>query len=181
MDKQNSNTVNLSDTKCFQEKYNEYFSALKYFAMRYVKEEECVRDLLQDTFVKLWEKGEIFKNEEVFKVYLYRAIRNNCLTYIRDTKRREDRLADYKVEDSEESFVHRMIEAEVYALINEVFEELPPAVKNVYIKSLEGKSHREIADELHIAINTIKSHKNHANRYLKARLKSILNLLLYVG
>ena len=159
----------LSERKKFKEVYEEYFTALKYFAMRYVKDEEVACDLLQDVFVKLWEKGDRFENEMQLKTYLYRVVRNHCLTYIRDAQ------------ETEESFVHQMIEAEIYALINDIFEELPDACRNVYMKSLEGKSHKEIAEELHIAITTIKKHKTNANNYLRERLKGLLCFMIYLG
>lgn len=110
--------------------------------------------------MKLWEKGEVFENELVFRTYLYRVVRNNCLTYLRDTRRRAAQMEQYNPEETEEAFVNRIIEAEVYTLVNQIFEELPAASRQVYLKSLEGKSHKEIARELHIAINTIKRHKN---------------------
>lgn len=175
------NNIDLSDGRTFRAEYERHFSALKYFACRYISEEEVVSDLLQDLFVKLWEKGGKFENELVLKTYLYRSVRNNCLSYLRDTRRREIRMAAYEQEETEEAFVDQMIEAEVYALINEVFEELPEASRQVYLRSLEGKSHQEISEELHIAINTIKKHKNNANHYLRARLEKLLSLLIYVG
>ena len=82
----------LSESKKFKEVYEEYFTALKYFAMRYVKDEEVACDLLQDVFVKLWEKGDRFENEMQLKTYLYRVVRNHCLTYIRDAQRKEKRM-----------------------------------------------------------------------------------------
>ena len=145
----------LSERKKFKEVYEEYFTALKYFAMRYVKDEEVACDLLQDVFVKLWEKGDRFENEMQLKTYLYRVVRNHCLTYIRDAQRKEKRM--------------------------EGFEELPDACRNVYMKSLEGKSHKEIAEELHIAITTIKKHKTNANNYLRERLKGLLCFMIYLG
>ena len=66
----------LSERKRFKEVYEEYFTALKYFAMRYVKDEEVACDLLQDVFVKLWEKGDRFENVIQLKTYLYRIVRN---------------------------------------------------------------------------------------------------------
>lgn len=90
-------------------------------------------------------------------------------------------MEGFEVEDTEESFVYQMIEAEIYALINDIFEELPDACKNVYVKSLEGKSHKEIAEELHIAITTIKKHKTNANNYLRKRLKDLLFLVMLYG
>lgn len=171
----------LSERKKFKEVYEEYFTALKYFAMRYVKDEDVACDLLQDVFVKLWEKGDRFENAMQLETYLYRVVRNHCLTFIRDAQRKEKRMEGFEVEETEESFVYQMIEAEIYALINDIFEELPDACKNVYIKSLEGKSHKEIADELHIAITTIKKHKTNANNYLRKRLKDLLFLVMLYG
>ena len=76
---------------------------------------------------------------------------------------------------------NQIIESEVYALVNEVFEELSPASREVYMKSLEGKSHKEIAEELNIAVNTIKKHKNNANHYLRSRLEKLICLMTYLG
>lgn len=174
-------TVDLSDSKQFKAGYEQYFTALKYFAMQYIKDEEVVFDLLQDFFMKLWERGDVFTNQDTFKVYLYRGVRNNCLTYIRDKERQEKRLEGFVCDEVEEDFVGRVIEAEVFSLINEVFEELPEACKRVYRLSLEGKSHQEIADELHIAINTIKRHKNNANHYIRERLEKLLVLMILMS
>ena len=62
-----------------------------------------------------------------------------------------------------------------------VFEELPDACRKVYLRSLEGKSHQEISEELNIAINTIKKHKNNANHYLRVRLEKLLCFITWIG
>lgn len=173
--------IDLSDAGRFKAEYEEHFSALKYFGCQYIEDEEIVCDLLQDLFVKLWERGETFENEIVFKTYLYRSVRNNCLCYLRDTRRKEVRMAGYETEETEEAFVEQMIEAEIYAFINEVFQDLPEASRQVYLKSLEGKSHKEISEELHITINTIKKHKNNANHFLRSKLEKMLLFLSVVG
>lgn len=169
--------IDLSDQKCFKAEYEQHFAALKYFAMRYVEREETACDILQDFFVKLWEKGEAFESEKAFVVYLYRSVKNNCLTWLRDSRRREARLAKMEAGDPDNSFLNEIIEAEIYSLVNDVFSELPESSRRVYIRSLEGKSHQEIADELQIAVNTIKKHKTNANRYLRERLKKLFMLI----
>ena len=173
--------IDLSDAKQFKTEYEEFFPALKYFALHYIGDEEVVCDLIQDLWIRIWEKAEVFENQSAFKTYLYRSVRNNCLTYLRDIRRRESRMAYYEPEETEEAFVNQMIEAEVYALINKIFDELPSASRQVYLKSLEGKSHKEISEELHIAINTIKKHKNNANHYLRIRLEKLLCLITYIS
>lgn len=89
--------------------------------------------MLQDVFVKLWEKGDRFENEMQLKTYLYRVVRNHCLTYIRDAQRKEKRMEGFEVEETEEAFVHQMIEAEIYALINDIFEETPGMLAGMFI------------------------------------------------
>lgn len=81
----------LSERKRFKEVYEEYFTALKYFAMRYVKDEEVACDLLQDVFVKLWEKGDRFENVIQLKTYLSVPGRSKLLPdfYSRCSKKRE--------------------------------------------------------------------------------------------
>lgn len=173
--------IDISDPDLFKAQYEQHFTALKYFAMRYAESEETACDIVQELFIHLWERAGTYRDEHSFIVYLYRSVRNKCLTRLRDAKRAEARMAAADIPQSEESFLNQIIEAEIYALINDVFAELPPATRNVYTQSLEGKSHKQIAEELHIAINTIKRHKNHANRYLKERLKNLFTLISLLG
>ena len=63
----------------------------------------------------------------------------------------------------------------------DVFNELPPACKEVYQMSLDGKSHEEIAQMLNISVNTVKKHKNNANHYMRERLKNVLSLLAWIS
>jgi RNA polymerase sigma-70 factor len=173
--------VYLGNAQSFKMQYEMYFTSLKYFAKRYIDNEEAIHDIIQDIFVKLWEQKMDFENEQVFKTYLYRAVRNNCLTYIQHEKKRHEYAANNQEEEIEEAFINQVIKAEVYALINDVFKELPEMCRKVYARSLEGKSHQEISEELHIAINTIKRHKNKANHYLRERLEKLLSLVLYLS
>lgn len=172
--------INLSDKIIFEEVYRQYFVALKYFASHYLKDERQACDLLQDVFIRLWEKGDKFENQFQLKTYLYRVVRNQCLSEIRDTQRRMNQLKGFVPEETENAFIYDMMEAEIYAIINHAFTELPEGCRNVYMKSLEGKSHKEIAAELHIAITTIKKHKTLANHYLKKRLQNLIYLLTLI-
>jgi RNA polymerase sigma-70 factor (ECF subfamily) len=173
--------IDLSDPKCFKAEYERHFSGLRYYAVKCTGREDVASDLLQDFFMRLWERGERFGSEYALGVYMYRSVRNRCLTWLRDNRRHHDRLAAMERPETEESFLNGIIESEIYALINDVFAELPASSKRVYLKSLEGKSHKEIAEELKIAVNTIKRHKNNANKYLRKRLGDIFSLLSLIG
>ena len=178
MANRNAHIIDLGNIHVFRQEYEAHFTALKHFAMQYHPDEEQVCDLLQDIWMKLWEKKETYINEASFKTYLYRTVRNRMLNFIRDQKINEERLSQLSFEESEDAIINKIIESEIYALINEAFSELPDSCKRVYLESLKGASQKEIAEKLNISINTIKKHINNANHYLKKRLENILSLLL---
>lgn len=170
------------DEQAFRVLYDRYAIGLRYFAAGYVNDDTEIEDMVQDAFVALWEKRADFQEEQSIKAYLYQAVRNDCLNLKRHRKVQE-RYAEQVTQAGEEgeSFLDRMLESEIYTALLEVFEELPAACKKVYRMSLEGMSHEEIAERLHITINTVKKHKNNANHYMKERLKHVLSLFILLS
>ena len=156
----------VGQEKAFRILYEKYAPALRYFAAKYVEEGEVIDDIVQDVFVCLWEKRVDFKTEETIKAFLYKAVKNSCLNTIRH-QGVKDRYAEVALH-----------EEELESLLLGVFNELPPACREVYRLSLEGKKHEEIAEILQITVNTVKKHKNNANHYMRERLKHSLSLLV---
>jgi RNA polymerase sigma-70 factor (ECF subfamily) len=99
-------------------------------------------------------------------------VERTCLNLVRHQRVRERYAA--RPREEETSFLEGMIEAEISRVVLEIFEELPPACKQVYRMSLEGLSHEEISARLQITINTVKKHKNNAHHYMRERLKGLL-------
>lgn len=174
-------SIDVTCPLCIKLLYERHYTALKYFAIRYVSDPEVARDILHDTFVRILERGGRYNSKKGFMDYLYRSLKNNCLTHLRSREREKARIERLDIQESEESFLHAIIESELHAIINEVFMELPPATRKVYQESLSGKSHKEIAEELKIAVNTIKKHKTKANNYLRNRLDKLLILIVSLG
>ena len=159
----------VGQEKAFRILYEKYAPALRYFAAKYVEEGEVIDDIVQDVFVCLWEKRVDF---------MYKAVKNSCLNTIRH-QGVKDRYAEVALHEEElESFWDHILETELFELLLGVFNELPPACREVYRLSLEGKKHEEIAEILQITVNTVKKHKNNANHYMRERLKHILSLLV---
>ena len=167
--------LDLTDIRTFKQQYEANFRSLKYFGMQYIADEDVVADLIQDTWLKIWERKEPFPGLTAFRSYLFQVLYHAILDYLKHT-RVETELAERirPVDRVEEEMTARLIEAEVYQMVNTAFDELSDACRNVYAASLAGKSQREIADEFHITINTVKKHINNANHYLRRRLKHLL-------
>lgn len=173
--------INLSDINVFQQQYRQNCCQLKYFGMQYLSDEEVISDLIQDIWLRIWEKRSAHHiNEQAFKLYLFRSLYRAILNYIKHKnviKEYEEDVLNYE-EDLEQEITYKIIESEIYQTVNHVFDELSLSCKRVYAASLSGKSQKEIAEELSISINTVKKHINNANHYMKKRLKDILALIL---
>ena len=161
----------------FKEIYERNVSTLRYFGNKYLPDERLIEDILQDTFVSLWENRRRSCNELTIKSFLYTSVKNRCLNTLRHEKIKQ-RYAEEFVEEPQESFLEKVIETELFEMLHYIFEELPPACKEVYQLSLEGKKHEEIASLLNISINTVKKYKNNANHYMRKRVKDFRLFLL---
>jgi RNA polymerase sigma-70 factor (ECF subfamily) len=161
------------DEGTFREIYRQHAPALRGFAARYARDREAIDDMIQNAFIRLWEKRRDLPNEGAIKAYLYRVVQREGLNIIRH-ERVKERYAMTPREESEESFLEGILEAELFRAVLVVFEELSPACKTVYRMSLDGMSHEEIAGKLQISVNTVKKHKNNAHHYMRSRLKGLV-------
>ena len=167
-----SHSTDKEKEKTFRYLYEKYVVLLRYFATRYINDQSVISDIVQDAFVRLWEKILQFKDENEAKAFLYKVVQNACIDLIRHQE----------VENTEEkSFLDNILESEIFQALRTVFNELPPACKKVYLLSLQGKSHDEISQQLNITINTVKKHKNNANHYMREKLKYLLQVILTTG
>lgn len=167
------------DDQAFCYLYEKYVAMLRYFTARYVDDDQAIEDIVQSAFLSLWEKREDFVAENAMKAYLYKMVRSFSVDLIRHNqvvRKHSERIS--RENDDREFLLENIIEAEVFQLVQSVFNELSPAERRIYQLSLQGKSHDEIARQLDISINTVKKHKNNANHYMRGRLKNLLSLLL---
>lgn len=165
----------------FHHIYEKHVVALRYFATKYINNKDIVSDIIQDSFVRLWENIPKFRCENEAKAFLYKVVQNTCIDLIR----REEVAQKYikhihSDNDVEKSFLDNILETEIFQALHTVFNKLSPACKEVYLLSLQGKSHEEISQELNISINTVKKHKNNANHYMREHLKYLLTILMYI-
>lgn len=158
-------------------------SALFYaFASRYVNNPDLVDDFLQEAYVKLWTHRKTIGKVSSVQNYFYSILRNTIIdkwTYF-TAGENERSLDDYMEVSSNESFVQHIIEAESSHLIAVAIHKLSPQSRRIILMSMDGKTMPEIADALHISINTVKTLKYRAIKQLASSLskEDFLPLLL---
>lgn len=168
--------VTERDEEAFKILYEEFFNALLSVACKYVEIEEA-RDIVQDTFFKLWSAPQKFLHINDMRFYLYRSVQNQCLNYIRD-KKVEDNYRNKTEVITEDYFYNALLEEEIFIRLRQAIDELPEKYRNVINLNLEGLSDKEIAEKLDITIDAVKQQKKRGKEQLKGKLTHPFLLLL---
>jgi RNA polymerase sigma-70 factor (ECF subfamily) len=156
-----------------------HYRPLVFFANRLLKDEPLAEDVVENSFLKLFEKRNSIQSQFTIKGFLYASVRNGCLDKIRQQKIRQahNKSFAYLQESFEEMSTKEIIRTESLSVVLEAIEELPPASQRVFkMYYLEGKNYDQIAIELGRSRETVKTQKKMA---LSALRKKLLFFLLF--
>lgn len=165
----------------FQLLFDAFYRSLCFFATKIIHDPNAVEDIVQDVFINFWKHDlKTFPNYKTVKTFLYNSVQNRSLNYLRDREiqRRNYRQLDIHEED-DEHYVYQQIHSEVVAEIFAAIEELPEKCREVFKMSyIESQEEKEIAAQLNVSVNTVKTQKLRAKNYLKTRLGDLFTVLL---
>ncbi len=167
--------LKTGDRNSFNLLFHQYFHRLCAFCHQYIHDVAVSEDLVQDTFISLWDKRADFDHPQALKSFLYTTVRNKCLNHIKH------QLVVQKYETSvihelgdDEDFNRRVIEEEVFGQLYEEIKSLPEGAQKIMGLVLNGLKNREIAEVLGVSENTVKTQKKIAYARLKAKLDPVL-------
>lgn len=163
----------------FKKTFDKYFHTLVLFARRFRLEEADCESIVQDSFVALWEHRNEFSDFLSVRAYLYTTVRGKALNILRRHKTETEYLSVQLLGDhSEKGCMEAVIEEETRRLLFNAIYDLPEQARKILLLNLEGKNNQEIAELLHITVDTIKFHKKNAYKILRSRLKEHFYLAL---
>ncbi len=175
--------VTSENQKRFETIYLEYFQAIRDFCSSYLKDEELARDVAQDSFFSLWNHfNPVFSEKEILS-FLYTSARNKCLDHLRLQKVIESKFQELKDEVyGEEFFLDEVTRNETYRIVRGAVNKLPERSRQIATLTLQGYSLQEIADELSVSINTVKTLKKNAYEKLREMISNqyIVSVLLKI-
>ena len=166
----------------FKEFYLLHHAALTIFAYRITDNQGAAEDIVEETFISLWNKRDSLNEIQSLKGYLYASARNNCLTWLRKTKQESERyrIIGSTERKTEEIILESMIYSETMSRIYSAMDKLPGQCKKVFILYyIEGKKVSEIAQELKISISSVRTHKGRSIEILKKNLTILLLSLVF--
>jgi len=166
--------IKKSDEKAFEILFHKYYGYLCLYAVKIIKDDTSAEEIVQDFFVKLWEKREQLNVETSLKNYLFRSVKNLCINYIQHNKIKirhaENILSEVESNFSDDS---NYLEIDLSEKIEESINSLPEKRKEIFILSRkEGLKYHEIAQKLNISIKTVETQMSLAIKTLRDKLKN---------
>jgi len=167
-----TNLTEKNDVSSVDKLFNLYYKSLCFYALKYVGSEDEAEDIVQESFLELFEKEAMLMDAQKHPVYLYITVKNRSISYIRKNKSKEKYTkrimhSQSVVMDEEKDF----IEAEFYREIMAQIESLPDKSKEIFkLSYLYDKKVLEIAELLNVSVNTIKTLKMRAKKTLRQKL-----------
>lgn len=161
----------------FEILFKQYYEPLCNFVFGIVKDYDASEDVIQELFVKFWEKRNNFSDDISIKAYLYRAARNMSLNQIKHfgVKKDFNLFNQIKLSDTEQNIANPAEISELQEMIAQAVNELPTERKKIFLMSRQdGLKYKEIARELNISVKTVENQMGKALSTLRSELSDYL-------
>lgn len=175
--------IKEGENSAFEYIYHKFYTPLCVFATRITGNQNIAEEIVQEIIIKIWEKRENIKIEKNFKAYLFRAVHNSCINFIKKKGKESEcllRIAHKLMDlylDKSENIIYNELEEHV----NNAIEELPEQTKIIFKQSrYDGLKYHEIAKKEGISIKGVEFHISKALQLLKDKLKEHLYILLLI-
>jgi RNA polymerase sigma-70 factor, ECF subfamily len=174
--------IKQGNKKAFEIVYKSHFTSLCLYAYGLIPDKEFVKEIVNDVFLKIWDKRLEIDIKYGIKSYLYRCVHNSCIDYLslkKEIRQNQkisitDGVKELIGEDEDYIFdqLHlNTLEADVMKSI----EQLAPRCREVFMLSrFDLLSYREISEKLNISVNTVKTQMSRALDSLRVQLKEYL-------
>ncbi|GHE44555.1 RNA polymerase sigma factor [Sphingobacterium griseoflavum] len=168
----------------FQHIFHRYYARICYFATHFVSNSQDAEDIAEESFIKLWGGSRSFENLTHLKASLYQIARRVGINHQLAENRRAGRVNRYVAEQDEfqQGQDNTIIYSETMAQLQVALNLLPDKAQQIIrLTYLDGKTNQEVADEMGIALQTVKNQKLRALALLRKHLHKESFLLLLMG
>ena len=169
------------DEAAFEQMFKTHFKRLHAYAFTILRDEIQAEEMVQQVFFKLWERNENLSLTGSVSSYLYRAVHNESLNYIKHQKVRSNHQLNvaYSMKNEVEHPAKKIMASELEKKIHSALNELPEQCRTIFQMSrFDEMKYREIADKLGISIKTVESQMSKALRLLRVKLVDFLIFIL---
>ena len=164
------------DMQAFEHLFKAYYEKLCLFAARFTDDIYAAEEIVADTYALLWEKRETILINLSFRPYIYRAVQNRCLNYLKH-RHVEKEYIDYilKTHLPSHDFHDPAGEEELEKEVEEAIEGLPEKCREIFkLSRFHQLRYNEIAHRLGISPKTVERQISIALEKLRCHLKHLV-------
>ena len=188
-DQDQVNKLKTGDRKVFDTLYTMYYSRIFKFTNSYVRDSFVAGNIVQDSFVALWENRERLTEQTNVPAYLLTIVRNNALNHLNRVKTKmkvEENIQHHFMQDLDLRCAtlnacnpEQLFCSDIEDIIRKTMDSLSTqGRKAILLSRFEGLSNKEIAQELKISLKGVEFHVTKALKILRENLKDYLTLLI---
>ena len=148
------------DHSAFKGVFAELYGPLCSYAFSYLKAPDLCEDIVQEVFTRIWERRRDILHTDGVRFYLFTAVRNTCISYLRQEKKSQA-LAETGPEQHYDITIpstRTNDDADFLRLLHEAIDTLPEKCREIFILSrLSKMKYKEIADVLGISVKTVEN------------------------
>ncbi|MRG47108.1 RNA polymerase sigma-70 factor [Chitinophaga sp. SYP-B3965] len=165
--------LQAGDEHSFAQLYDLYSPRMFGFLLKLTKKDEAAREILQEVFIRLWEKRYTLDPDRSFRSYLFRIAENCVVDFFRKAAQ-DKKLGKQLMYLTSEPYLHveeGIYEREKNVILNRAINLLPPQRKRVFeLCKFEGKSYKEVSLLMGISVSTISDHLLKATRAIRQHI-----------
>ncbi len=162
------------DRVAFYNLYERYSKRLYFFVLQYVKLDADAEEIVQEVFIKIWEKRKTIDAYSSFESFLFTVTYNATISLLRKRITENKYLAHLQsiqqvneITESTDSLYFNELNDKLKSLLN----KLSPRQREIFLLNREeGLTHKQISKKLHISVNTVKKHSSNTISFLKSHL-----------
>ena len=171
--------VAAGNEHAFRQLVEKYSGLLYKFIHRHTNDSQLSEEIVQDIFIKIWQTRETLTSLRSFRAFLLVVSRNHVLNTIKKMMREKKKQWEWQKENTNLQEEDQQELEEVFGLIDDAVNRLPPQQKRVWILSRrEGLKYEQIAAEMNISRDAVKKYLQYANGAIKEHVVNNINIPL---
>lgn len=166
--------------KAFDYFFERYYQGLCVYSDKIIGSESVSKDIVQDFFVRLWEKRKDIAIGTNVKSYFIRSVHNRCMDYLSHQTVRATHAEYQRFSTNDDDLMeYPLLDFELKQIIDKSIARLPNGIRETFILNrFEGLSYQQIADQENISVKTVEYRMGKALTQLRKSLSDYLYLFL---
>ena len=167
----------------FEMIFKTYYQPLCRYAFSFLNDRNEAEEIVQNAFIKVWERKSDLQVQTSLKAYLYTMVRNASLNRIKHERIKQQHVQNQMrvMESARELVSEKVMSNDLEAKIYSAMNTLPEQCRLVFqLSRFEELKYQEIAEQLQISVKTVENHMGKALKLMREQLKDYLPIVLLI-